>query len=187
MLQKSYKSKRLELRPISLNDFNIWKNACLAGLPKKNKWDKDPPLPRKKIFISMIARLRKKARLDQLYVWGIFAKKNLVGFIDISIIERYSIQNANLGYKIFNHCWRQGYAFEALSEIIKPALRDLKLNRLEAVIDLDNKVSIALVKKLQFRKEGIRKNYWYQNNRWDDQVVYIVDRSELKMTPLKVE
>jgi RimJ/RimL family protein N-acetyltransferase len=86
------------------------------------------------------------AKQDFTYVWPIFERRSgaCVGSIDIHIIARDVLQVANLGYRIDNRYWRRGYAREAVSRIIRAAFQDLKLNRLEAVIDLDNRPSIAL-------------------------------------------
>jgi ribosomal-protein-alanine N-acetyltransferase len=44
---------------------------------------------------------------------------------------------------------------------------------LEAAIDLDNHASIALARAAKLHDEGIKKHYWFQNNRWQDQRVFI--------------
>jgi ribosomal-protein-alanine N-acetyltransferase len=93
--------------------------------------------------------------------------------IDIAIYERGSLQFANLGYRLFNRYWGQGLAGEAVGAAITIGHRDLKLQRLEASIDLHNKRSIKLVKKLGLEREGIKRAYWFQNGGWDDQVIYV--------------
>lgn len=171
-----------------MNDYRTWSNSCKIGFPKMSKWDIDPRKPKMNSFRKTIKRHLLKARKDQTYIWAIFEKKSgfIIGLLDIHIIERDILQKANLGYRIFNNYWRQGFAHEAIKKLVKKCLIDLKLNRLEAVIDLDNIASICLMKRLNYRCEGVRKNYWYQEGRWDDQMVYIIDRKELKLPRLKI-
>ena len=98
----------------------------------------------------------------------------LVGVIDFCVLYRDDYQMANLGYQIHNRYWRRGYAIEAIKAGFKIAFKDIKLHRLEAAIDLNNKASIALAKKAGLFREGIKKNYLLENGQWVDQLVYVM-------------
>lgn len=122
-------------------------------------------------------------------MFGVFLKKKshkLIGVVDIHILQRGVLQMANLGYRIFNQYWGKGYGNEVVKKLIVSSLIDLKLNRLEAVIDMDNKRSINLVNSIGLRREGIRKNYWFQNKQWDDQIVFVADRVQFNLPKLKL-
>jgi ribosomal-protein-alanine N-acetyltransferase len=80
---------------------------------------------------------------------------------------------ANLGYYIINTYRGNGYATEALSAIVPAAFADLKFHRVEAVMDLDNRAGVALARRAGLHREGIKKHYWFQNGKWDDQLIYI--------------
>jgi len=90
--------------------------------------------------------------------------------------DEHPYQMASLGYLIINIYRGKGYATEAVKKVVKAGLNDLKFHRLEAAIDLDNKASIRLAMAAGLYREGIKKHYWYQNKRWDDQVVFIAVR-----------
>jgi ribosomal-protein-alanine N-acetyltransferase len=49
---------------------------------------------------------------------------------------------------------------------------DLKLNRLEAAINLDNLRSVGLAQSLRMRREGIKRRYLYENEKWTDQIIF---------------
>jgi ribosomal-protein-alanine N-acetyltransferase len=191
MKRNTFSTKRFIVRPLKLSDFNQWVEANTIKKAPKNKYD-GTPLPlkycNKKFYQEVLERHKTRAKNDEVYIWNIFDKKTkkIVGAIDIWVITRRNIAKGNLGYKIFNKYWRQGIAEEVLNVVVPKILITLKLNRLEAAIDPDNKPSIKLVQKLCFIKEGIRKNYWYQNNKWEDQVVFVVDRALLKISKLKI-
>ena len=188
MKDKTYYTARLEIRPAEFSDYDFWVLACELSPFKKSKFDDEAPIKRsRKYFQTMINRHKSIAREDKCYVWWFFDRftGELIGYSDIFILTRANLQKANLGYHIFNYYWRKGYAREALTMLTKKALLDLKLNCLEAVIDLDNLPSRSLVRKLGFRKEGLRKNYLYENKKWLDQMIYSKTRFDCRLPMLK--
>ena len=171
-------SKRLVIRPLRLTDFRTWVAAHDWEGIRTNRFD--GRLPRqaeltREIFREALSKWRSLAREDKVRVWGVFDKTSaeLVGRIDVSTIQRRKYAMANIGYLVFPRYRGMGYAPEALRCIIPAAFKDLKYHRIEASIDLDNRSSIQTVKKAGLYREGIKKHYWFQNGRWEDQVVYI--------------
>ena len=63
--------------------------------------------------------------------------------------------------------------------------RLLKLNRLEAAINLDNKKSIRMAKAIGMRKEGIKKRYWFEYGKWVDHLIYVANPEDIGMKPTK--
>lgn len=57
--------------------------------------------------------------------------------------------------------------------------KHLKLNRLEAAINLDNKKSIYLAKKIGMKKEGIKKRYWFEHGKWVDHLIYVANPEDV--------
>ena len=175
---KTYKTQRLVLRPIEFDDYEAWIRCQDLMLPQQDQFDIAPaPLQRrgKKSFRATVFRQRRTAKKDLAYIWQVVSKKTgeLMGWIDVATILREPSQMANLGYCIHNNYRRKGYAIEALHAIIPGAFSDLGFHRLEASIDLDNRASIQLAKKCGLYREGIKKHYWFQNGRWEDQIVFI--------------
>ena len=176
MRRKTHQTARLTLRPLRQCDYSTWVKAYAGGLKQQNEWDQGPLTKNKcthRVFTQFLLRHRRLAREDRCYIYGVFRRSTRVGMIDIAIYERGSLQFANLGYRLFNRYWGQGLAGEAVGAAITIGHRDLKLQRLEASIDLHNKRSIKLVKKLGLEREGIKRAYWFQNGGWDDQVIYV--------------
>lgn len=176
--RKAYTTRRLTIRPLEVKDYPLWLQAQELSYPKKDKFDLDPlPVSRRTsdLFKKNVIRQRKEAQNDISYTWNFFSKKTkeLMGWIAINTICRGDHQIANLGWFTINTYRNQGYASEALKKLISMTFKDLKFHRLEASIDRDNKASLYLAKKIGLHREGIKKHYWYQNGRWEDQVVYI--------------
>jgi RimJ/RimL family protein N-acetyltransferase len=127
---------------------------------------------------------RKSALSDQCYNWTAFHKQTHqhLGKIDLSTIQRNVFQWANLGYCIHNQFWRQGFAKEAVTAVLKAGFDQLHYHRIEAAINLDNHASIGLVESLGLQKECIRRGFWYENEQWVDHLIYVALPSDFGLS-----
>lgn len=180
------KTKRLIIRKLKPSDYNAWFDAYVNNLPAKSKWDSGPLSPKsctKSIFKAVIKKQEKLAKEDKYYRYYVFNKKTneIIGQIDFDIFKRSTHQFANYGYFIFNRHWNKGYGTEAVKAGLKIGFDELKLHRLEAAINLDNKKSIALVKKIGMKREGIKKRYWFENNQWTDHLIYVANPEDFNL------
>jgi ribosomal-protein-alanine N-acetyltransferase len=92
----------------------------------------------------------------------------LLGTINLTGIIRGSFQSGYLGYYIGAPYARQGYMTEALDLMLRLAFRQLRLHRVEANIQPDNRASLRLVKRAGFRQEGFSPRYLKIGGRWRD-------------------
>ncbi|MFJ2752141.1 GNAT family N-acetyltransferase [Streptomyces sp. NPDC087297] len=90
------------------------------------------------------------------------------GMVNINSIIRGRYQGASLGYAAFAPSAGHGYMTEGLTAILEYAFTDLRLHRLEANIQPANKASLALVRRLGFRYEGLSPEYLYIDGGWRD-------------------
>lgn len=175
---KSYRTRRLVIRPLRVSDHRAWCDALDAAGKRRTQYDLDyakPSLRLKSKIIVSVRRHQRYAREDDSYIWNVFRKSDgaLVGWMDISTIKRDRYKMANFGYYIMSHQRGKGYGTEAARRLVKAGFEDLGFHRLEAATDPENKPSIALAKGIGLHDEGIKKHYWFQNNRWEDQRVFI--------------
>ncbi len=189
---KAVKTKRLILRQPELSDYAVWFDAQRGGRPAQNKWDFGPRPPKrctKKRYTQIIKRDREWVKSDRGYWFGVFDKKTgaMIGHFDFSIFQRSNHQFANFGYQIYNRYWGQGYGQEAAAAGLLIGFKQLKLNRLEAAINFDNKKSIRLAKKIGMKREGIKKRYWFENGKWVDHLIYVANPENLGLKPRKPE
>ncbi len=96
------------------------------------------------------------------------ADGELVGVINVSEIVRGVFQSAYLGFYAFAPHQGQGHMSAGLGLVIASAFRKSHLHRLEANIQPKNLRSIALVKRLGFRLEGLSPRYLKISGRWRD-------------------
>lgn len=92
----------------------------------------------------------------------------IVGFFNLSQIVRRSLQSAYLGYAVGKPYAGQGYMREAIQLVLRYAFTDLRLHRVEANIQPDNRASIALASGAGFRREGFSPRYLKIAGRWRD-------------------
>ena len=92
----------------------------------------------------------------------------IVGFFNLSQIVRRSLQSAYLGYAVGKLYAGQGYMREAIQLVLRHAFTDLRLHRVEANIQPDNRASIALASGAGFHREGFSPRYLKIAGRWRD-------------------
>jgi len=70
------------------------------------------------------------------------------------MVKREGLEDVDIGFAFFQQFMGKGYGYEAASATLKYAFKNLKIKRIVAIVDPENEVSIALIKKivLQFEK-----------------------------------
>jgi [ribosomal protein S5]-alanine N-acetyltransferase len=100
------------------------------------------------------------------------ASGDVVGVLNLSQIFHKSFQNAYLGYYGMKACAGRGLMTEAVRLTVAYGFGGLALHRIEANIQPDNHSSVALVRRVGFRKEGFSPRYlkvggtWRDHERW---------------------
>lgn len=107
--------------------------------------------------------------------WGIERKgtKGIIGTIGFhSWMPKH--KRAEIGYEILHEQWRKGYASEAVSKVLSYGFDVMDLTRIGAVVFIENDASNELLTKIGFQKEGILRDYMYQNGVPHDTYVYSI-------------
>jgi [ribosomal protein S5]-alanine N-acetyltransferase len=188
MSETSWKLKveteRLILRPQEPGDYESWYAGFTGRLPQQYKYDEgrislddyDANL-----FSDLCKRHQEQALTDYAYIFGVFSKETNqhLGNVDISTIQREEKQWANLGYSIHNQYWKQGFGKEAVRAALIAGFENFGYHRIEAAINLDNHLSIALAESVGLKKECVRRGFYYENEQWVDHVIYVVLPTDL--------
>jgi len=74
-------------------------------------------------------------------------------------------RRAELGYWLLPEYWQQGIAFECVQTMLHFVFADMAIYRVGADVDMDNPASVALLLKLGFQREGIRRAYEFKDGR----------------------
>jgi ribosomal-protein-alanine N-acetyltransferase len=128
---------------------------------------------------QLIERMRHRFERQEAIRWGIARKPNptLVGTCGFTLLPSF---RGGLGYDLARAYWRQGIMTEALSAILQFGFEKLGLNRVEALVMLENTASVHLLRKLGFQEEGILKEYAFFKGRFHDLRSFSILKSDDK-------
>jgi ribosomal-protein-alanine N-acetyltransferase len=107
----------------------------------------------------------------------------LVGFVNINSIVRGGFQSGYLGYAGFASHAGQGLMTAGVAAVVGKAFSELGLHRLEANIQPHNARSLALVKRLGFRREGYSPHYLMVDGQWRDHERWAVRIEDWRAAP----
>jgi len=175
-------TKRLILKPPTLrdakdiaanaNDLEVSRYLALVPYPYSVKDARD--------FI----KLRRKKAKHNPYNFGITLKSSgkVIGMIGLTAYDKFA-GKAEVGYWLGKKYWRQGIAEEALRAFIKFAFGKLKMTRLEAGALVENKASKNLLKKVGFKKEGLKRKAARPRStgKWHDTYIFGLVKSDIKL------
>lgn len=136
----------------------------VASIEHHSPWTTTPRTP--EAGLSFVERARREATACYLIRHG--DTDAILGVITLSQIVYANLQSAYLGYNIGAPWARQGFMTAAIHMILDLAFGPLRLHRVEANIQPGNEASIALVKQLGFRREGLSPRYLQINGVWCD-------------------
>lgn len=147
-----FQTKRLLVRESTLRDvdefYRIYKEPSITRYMEDLYEDRDEE------------RAYMQSYIEQIYgfygygLWTVILKESgrVIGRAGLSVREGYEMPE--LGFLIEASCQSQGYGFEVCSGVLKYAQEELKFEKVQALVDERNTISIGLVKKLGFVFQG---------------------------------
>lgn len=111
----------------------------------------------------------------------------ILGQVNLNNIVRGAFQAAHLGYHLDRDAEGRGLMGESLSLVIGYAFGPFRLHRLMAGYVVGNARSARVLARLNFRVDGIAKDYLYIDGAWRDHVLTaLTDPSGQPPAPLKM-
>jgi ribosomal-protein-alanine N-acetyltransferase len=138
--------------------------SLISSSENLSPWVAPPSTPER--FLAYVSS--RQGHTDDGFLICAADSKHIMGVINLNCIVRGFLQSAYLGYYIGGQYARQGYMSEGLSLVVNYAFTEMALHRVEANIQPTNLASIALVRKLGFRKEGFSPRYLQVAGKWQD-------------------
>ncbi|WML32839.1 GNAT family protein [Clostridium sp. OS1-26] len=171
-------TERLALRGIRISDAeSMFKYRSNPQIYKFQGWR---PETLKEVKEFICEKTAKTPNIpDTWYQLGILLKETdeLIGDIGIHFIDSDNLQ-VEIGFTLSLDHQCKGYATEAITGVINYLFSNLKKHRIIASVDPRNTKSIALLERIQMRKEAhFKKSFWFDNE-WVDDVVYSILREE---------
>ena len=166
MKAKTIKAKsRVSIRPPVMADCAAFIAAVKRSRPVHRSWINKKPVTRK-----AFAAYLKRYATDRHHGFFVIHRETggLAGVINLNDVSRGGFQNAAVGYYVFTPFAGKGLMAEGLRLVLRHAFKKLKLHRVEASIQPQNRASLALAKKRGFVKEGFSRRMAKIRGRWRD-------------------
>jgi aminoglycoside 6'-N-acetyltransferase len=166
-------SPRLILRPFQdsdLESFFAYRND--PEVAKYQSWG--VPFPRESAiqFVDLM-KLSRPASLGEWYQVAVELKSTQAMIGDVAFCTLISDeQQALIGYSLARPYWRKGYAFEAVSTLLRYLFEERGLHCVIAECDVDNIASWKLLEKLGFRREAYLMENVYFKGRYGSEYHY---------------
>ncbi len=146
----------------------------------------DPPLPADHLKPERIAQSLADGRdafeAGQAHRWWLQrhdAAAQVLGSVHLSNIVRGAFQCCNLGYALDQGQQGQGLMREALVAVIAHAFAPaIALHRIQAAVRPENVRSVAVLRGLGFRDEGLARDYLYIDGAWRDHRIFALTHNE---------
>jgi ribosomal-protein-serine acetyltransferase len=110
---------------------------------------------------------------------GIFLNAMLIGIISTHSID-WQNKKTTLGYWLASSFQGNGFTTIACEILIEYLFNEIELNRVGIHCSTLNQKSIAIPKRLNFKKEGILREAEWLYDHYEDHVVYSLLHSEIK-------
>lgn len=175
MNQKTVQT-RIYLRAFEPDDYKttiVWRNdkqiadklgggRLFVSGAREKKWIEDT------IFNSSDIKLAVCLKNNNLHIGNVY-------LTDINYINRTAESHILIGNKEY---WGQGYACEALHEILCYGFEERGLNRVFAHVNIDNLASLRMHVKCGYKQEGILRQAVFKNGAFKDVVVMSILKDE---------
>ena len=90
-------------------------------------------------------------------LWLAFLKETGDPIGICGLLKRETLPYPDVGFAFLPAHWRQGYAFESASAVVRYGHESIGLRRIVAITSLDNAASIALLEKMGMKFETITR------------------------------
>ncbi len=125
-----------------------------------------------KTLLQCEYNLAVKQTFIRFWVYEKGRENQIIGTVSLQQIRWEPYQSCEFGYKFDQRFWRRGYASESILKCIDIAFREMKLHRIEALVQPENRASKNLLEKLGFVKEGMKRQSVKLHGAWRDHEVY---------------
>lgn len=168
---------RLRLRRLTMRDAaDIYDYSRDPQVARHVLWDAHRSIGESRAYLRYMLR---KYRMNEPASWGIELKSTgrVIGTIGFMWIQPDNAA-AEVGYSLARDHWGEGIMTEALRAVIAYAFDNLRLNRVEAIHELDNPASGAVMRKCGMRHEGRLRQKLFNKGRFVDVDLYAIVRGD---------
>ena len=113
--------------------------------------------------------------------WAISSKDRKIFFGAVGYNNRHAdYKKADFGFWLLPEFWGNGVLRETVPKVCEYGFKVLKLNRIEAQVESENKACKSLMLKVNFKHEGTLREYEIKNRQFIDLEIYSKLRSDME-------
>ena len=144
-------------------------------------WDASSPVPvtGSRTFDDVVDLYQEEALAGRMLPFVIEVDGELVGQVNVSNIVLGSFRSCTVGYWVAQAVAGRGIVPTALALAADHAFAELGLHRVEVNIRPENVASLAVVRKLGFRDEGLRPRMLHIDGDWRDHRSFALTTEDL--------
>ncbi|KAI9119458.1 hypothetical protein K1719_009334 [Acacia pycnantha] len=178
MEQDTFDLAQISLRPLLLSDaddFMVW--ATDERVARFCIWE---PYTSKDAAVNFIQNNARKCSLFRAICVG----DRAIGSISVQSYagnDRARAKSAELGYALGFKYWGKGIVTKVVKMVVEMAFADFPdLERLEALVDVENVASQRVLEKAGFQREGIVRKFLFMKGKSRDMVMFSVISDEVR-------
>jgi ribosomal-protein-alanine N-acetyltransferase len=171
----------LVLNALRRRDADDWRSVRAVNRRWLAAWEATSPTgtPASLSFPALVRHYNAEARAGRMLPFVIRARGRIVGQLSLFGITYGSLMSAAAGYWVDEDVAGLGITPTALALAGDHAFESLGLHRLEVNVRPENTNSLAVVRKLGMRDEGIRAAYLHINGAWRDHRTFALTVEDL--------
>lgn len=175
------RGEELTLRPLERRDEAEYLGARQGNAQWLSPWDATSPSPRPRpvSFREYRDRLDAEARQGLGLPFVIEVEHRIVGQLNVANVVLGSFRSCTMGYWVTEEVAGRGLTPTAVALAADHVLLERGLHRVEINIRPENAASLAVVRKLGLRDEGLRARYLHIDGDWRDHRSFAVLREDL--------
>jgi len=169
------------LRPLRPEDADDYVSVRARNRHWLSPWDATSPVrvTGSRTFDDVVAFYQEEALAGRMLPFVIETEGELVGQVNVSNIVLGSFRSCTVGYWVAQAVAGRGIVPTALALAADHAFEELGLHRVEVNIRPENVASLAVVRKLGFRDEGLRPRMLHIDGDWRDHRSFALTTEDL--------
>jgi [ribosomal protein S5]-alanine N-acetyltransferase len=169
------------LRPLTVADGPAFQSVRRANAAWLEEWDATSPDPDApgRTFEELVEQYDRDARAGRALPFAVEVEGRFVGQLSVGSVVLGSFRSCYVGYWVSRSVAGQMVIPTALAVAGDYVLGTLGLHRIEVNIRPENTASLAVVRKLGFRREGLRPHYLHIAGAWRDHLSFALTTEDL--------
>lgn len=168
------RDREVTVRPLARGDEAAWLAVRAANRDWLKPWEATIPagVPQDAVTFATFVRQERRAwRKGTAFAGVVLVDGELVGRVAIGGIRWGAERGGSVGYWIAQSHAGRGLTPRAVALLVDYGFSQ-GLHRLEIAVRPENEKSLAVVRKLGFAEEGLRRSYLYIDGEWRDHRIF---------------